>query len=67
MSVHVAGPVRSVTEQNLTERVLEAERSVLIQFWAAWCRPCKMVTPIVESLAADQYLASALREAGADR
>ncbi|TDD44831.1 hypothetical protein E1286_25935 [Nonomuraea terrae] len=30
------------------------ERPVLIQFWATWCRPCRMVTPIVESLAADR-------------
>ncbi|MER6576386.1 thioredoxin domain-containing protein [Nonomuraea sp. NPDC001023] len=67
MPAHVPGSVRSVTEPNFTERVLEVERPVLIQFWAAWCRPCKMVTPIVESLAADQYLASALRAAGADR
>ncbi|MFI7419339.1 thioredoxin family protein [Nonomuraea sp. NPDC049684] len=54
MPAHAPGSVRSVTEQNFTERVLEAERPVLIQFWAAWCRPCRLVTPIVESLAADR-------------
>ncbi|MGW2154788.1 thioredoxin family protein [Nonomuraea sp. NPDC001699] len=74
MPAHAPGSVRSVTEQNFAERVLQAERPVLIQFWAAWCRPCRLVTPIVESLAARHAvtavpacLTAALRDAGVDR
>ncbi|MEU4546804.1 thioredoxin family protein [Nonomuraea dietziae] len=54
MPAHAPGSVDSVTEQTFTERVIQAERPVLIQFWATWCHPCRMVTPIVESLAADR-------------
>ncbi|WP_433356495.1 thioredoxin family protein [Microtetraspora malaysiensis] len=49
-----ATPVDSITEETFSARVLQAERPVLIQFWALWCRPCRMVTPIVEELAADR-------------
>ncbi|WP_433214783.1 thioredoxin [Microtetraspora malaysiensis] len=48
-----ATPVDSVTEQTFPARVLQAKRPVLIQFWALWCHPCRMVTPIVEELAAE--------------
>ncbi|MET9295888.1 thioredoxin [Streptomyces sp. NPDC003077] len=46
-------PVDSLTEQAFPARVLESKKPVLIQFWAPWCAPCRMVTPIVEQLAAD--------------
>ncbi|QTR05962.1 hypothetical protein J7S33_04070, partial [Saccharothrix algeriensis] len=39
------GVVKAVTAQTFSEHVLQAERPVLIQFWATWCRPCLMVTP----------------------
>ncbi|MFI6921687.1 thioredoxin family protein [Nonomuraea spiralis] len=54
MPAHAPGSVRSVTEQTFAEHVVQAERPVLVQFWATWCRPCQMVTPVVESLAADR-------------
>ncbi|MEU3218542.1 thioredoxin [Streptomyces sp. NPDC006971] len=54
MPAHSPRPVDSVTEQTFTERVLQAERPVLIQFWATWCHPCRMVSPIVEQLATEQ-------------
>ncbi|MER5371418.1 thioredoxin domain-containing protein, partial [Streptomyces sp. NPDC002722] len=54
MTADAPRPVDSVTEQTYTARVLQAERPVLVQFWATWCHPCRMVTPIVEQLAAEQ-------------
>ncbi|MCX2968962.1 thioredoxin [Streptomyces sp. TRM70308] len=47
-------PVDSVTEETFSDRVLHSDKPVLIQFWAPWCAPCRMVTPIVEQLAAEQ-------------
>ena len=45
--------VREVTDQNFAEDVLKAERPVLIDFWAPWCGPCNMVSPVVEKVSDD--------------
>lgn len=43
-------PVK-VTDGNFSKEVLRADKKVLVDFWAEWCGPCKMVAPVVEDIA----------------
>ena len=43
--------VITLTQQNFNQEVLQSETPVLVDFWAEWCGPCRMVSPIVEEIA----------------
>ena len=43
--------VISLNEKNFEEEVLNSTKPVLIDFWASWCGPCKMMSPVIDSLA----------------
>ena len=42
-----------ITDQSFQEMVLNSDKPVLVDFWAVWCGPCRMLGPIVEEIAAD--------------
>ena len=47
------GTAVEVTKESFEQEVLKSETPVLVDFWAPWCGPCKMLTPTVEELATD--------------
>lgn len=46
--------VCTITKDNFQKEVMESDKTVLIDFWAAWCGPCRMLCPIVDEIAQER-------------
>ncbi|MDR2577989.1 MAG: thioredoxin [Chitinispirillales bacterium] len=47
----MSNSIKEFTDQNFSDEVLSSDLPVVVDFWAEWCGPCKMLGPIIESIA----------------
>ena len=48
-----------INKNNFQNEIMDSEKTVLLDFWAPWCAPCRMVVPIIEEIASERQIGRA--------
>lgn len=62
----MAGHAVELTDANFESEALQATGPVLVDFWAPWCMPCRMIAPMIEELAADNLGSAKIAKVNVD-
>ena len=54
----------NINKNNFQNEIMDSEKTVLLDFWAPWCAPCRMVVPVIEEIAGERPDASGPEDAG---
>ena len=46
----------NINKNNFQNEIMDSEKTVLLDFWAPWCAPCRMVAPIIEEIASERLI-----------
>ncbi|MFD0363527.1 thioredoxin [Nocardia sp. GCM10030253] len=65
-TIHTSANIAAITDDSFERDVLEHDKPVLVDFWAAWCPPCRMIAPVLAQIADERAASLTIRTIDTD-